>query len=77
MNKITIYDLDNTIVQRANILIEGQGDGRISENDMMELLKLDYKTPEKVETLLYIYSNYTLTENAKKILLTNIIITNN
>lgn len=43
---------------------------------MMELLKLDYTTPEKIETLLYIYSNYTLTDNAKKILLTNIIISN-
>ena len=76
MEQKNIFELDKTIVQRANILIEGQGDGRISENDMIELLKLDYNTPEKVETLLYIYSNYTLTDNAKKTLLTNIIISN-
>ena len=69
-----IYKLDNVIINRANILIEGQGDGRISEKDMIELLKLDYTSLDKIETLLYIYNTYTLTESAKKLLLSNIYI---
>lgn len=74
MEQKIVYQLDTIILQRANILIEGQGDGRISEDDMIELLKLEYKTPEKIETLLYIYNNYILTESAKKLLLTSIVI---
>ena len=64
--------MDNSIIEKANLLIRGQGDGRISEEDMNELLKeiltkYDSQiTNEQVETLIYVYTNYNLTEPAKK-----------
>ena len=57
---------DKSIIKSANSLIEGQGDGRISEHDMEELLKFEYNTYVQMDTLLHIVNTYKLTEPARK-----------
>ena len=66
--------LDENILNRAKLLVEGQGDGRISEADMIELLKLEYKDPIQLETLLYIVQTYKLTTTAKRKFLSSLTI---
>ena len=56
---------DDSIIKKAYHLIEGQGDGRISKEDMRELLKIDLDTPEKMETMLHILTTYNVTSTAK------------
>lgn len=56
---------DEDIIKKADNLIEGQGDGRISKEDMRELLKIDLDTPEKMETMLHILTTYNVTSTAK------------
>ena len=62
--------MDNCILQKANSLVKGQGDGRISEDDIKQILNLLLHSSEisnkKIETLLYIYTNFNLTDTAKK-----------
>ena len=63
--------MDNTIIDKANSLVKGQGDGRISEADIKQILNLVLKSEipdENIETLLYIYTNYNLTDVAKKLI---------
>ena len=69
-------NLDSELMQAANLLISGQGDGRISNSDMELLLKYDYNTNIKKNTILYIYNNMKLTDGAKDILLEKISIIN-
>ena len=69
-----IVRLDENILNRAKLLVEGQGDGRISEADMIELLKFEYKDPKQLETLLYIVQTYKLTSTAKRKFLSSITI---
>ena len=66
--------LDENIINRAKLLVEGQGDGRISEADMIELLKFEYKDPNQLETLLYIVQTYKLTATAKRKFLSSLTI---
>ena len=56
---------DDTLIQKADFLIKGQGDGRISKEDMQELIKNNLDSPEKIETILYILTNYNVTSCAK------------
>ena len=69
-------NLDSELMQAANLLVSGQGDGRISNSDMELLLKYDYNTNIKKNTILYIYNNMKLTEGAKEMLLEKISIIN-
>ena len=59
-------EYEQTIINSANSLLEGQGDGRISEKDMTFLLNQEYTTSKQIYTLLHIYNTYNLTEPAKK-----------
>lgn len=65
-------NLDSEIIQAANLLVSGQGDGRISNNDMELLLKYDYNNNTKKNTILYVYNNMNLTQGARDILLDKI-----
>ncbi len=59
---------DRELLDNANRLVQGKGDGRISEKDIKELfdMALDSKNVTKVEqqTLSYIKDNFNLTEKA-------------
>jgi hypothetical protein len=65
---------DKKLLDIANEKITGQGDGRISENDMQELLKniLDRNEITTIEylTILYIIKNYNITQQALEVLAT-------
>ncbi len=54
------------ITQKAEELIKGRGDGRISVDDMKKILSLNYNTVEKVKELLEIYEKFNLTDAAKE-----------
>ena len=56
---------NNIVIKRANELIKGRGDGRISVNDINEIFSLDYSNIENVNNLFHVYNNYNLTESAK------------
>lgn len=60
-NAKTVYDL-------ACASISGQGDGRISQSEMEKLIKYSNKNIdlETINVLFHIYSNFKLTEPAKK-----------
>ena len=55
-----------SITQKAQELIKGRGDGRISVDDMKYLLSLNYNSIENVKELLQIYKNFNLTDAAKE-----------
>ena len=61
-----IQDYDKSILKCADSLIEGQGDGRISEHDMVELLKLEYNNSIQINSILHIVNTYKLTEPSRK-----------
>lgn len=65
---------DNSLIELANELVKGQGDGRISGQDMVKILGKDITSQEQKETLIYILNNYKLTECAKNVLLSRIVI---
>ena len=65
---------DNSLIELANELVKGQGDGRISGQDMVKILGKELTSQEQKETLIYILNNYKLTECAKNVLLSRIII---
>lgn len=54
------------ITQKAQELIKGRGDGRISVDDMKKILSLNYDSVEKVKELLQIYEKFNLTDTAKE-----------
>ena len=54
------------IIGKAQELINGRGDGRISVDDMKIMLSLDYDSVEKVRALFHIYENFNLTDPAKE-----------
>ena len=60
---------DRTLLLLADNLIKGRGDGRISENDMIQLIKSSYDnnviTNYEKDTLFYIANNYNITNKAK------------
>jgi OOP family OmpA-OmpF porin len=60
---------DRTLLLLADNLIKGRGDGRISENDMLQLIKSSYDnnviTNCEKDTLFYIANNYNITNKAK------------
>lgn len=60
------------MIKQADLLVQGQGDGRISEKDMAQLLNNDLTTDTNKETLIYIITHYNLTETGKKKLLNSI-----
>lgn len=64
--------LDIKIMDAAKLLVSGQGDGRISNSDMELLLKYDFDTNLKKNTLLYIYNNMNITDSARNMLLDKI-----
>ena len=63
---------DRSLLLLAENLVKGQGDGRISEEDMKKLVKnaLDNQLITSCEksTLIYIVDNFNVTEKAKKLL---------
>ena len=63
---------DKKLLEIADEKIKGQGDGRISENDMQELLKniLDRNEITTIEylTIFYIIKNFNITEPALEVL---------
>ena len=65
---------DNSLIELANELVKGQGDGRISGQDMVKILGKELTSQEQKETLIYILNNYKLTECAKNVLLSRIVI---
>jgi hypothetical protein len=75
-NKVSYYkvidglNFDAALLETADELIKGQGDGRISIEDSNKLLLkiFDGGTITKVEgrTILYILKNYKLTEEASR-----------
>ena len=75
-NKVSYYkvidglNFDSAILETANELVKGKGDGRISIDDSNKLLLkiFDGRTITKVEgrTILYILKNYKLTEEASQ-----------
>ena len=75
-NKVSYYkvidglNFDAALLETADELIKGQGDGRISIEDSNKLLLkiFDGRTITKVEgrTILYILKNYKLTEEASQ-----------
>ena len=75
-NKINYYkvidglNFDSGFLNMADVLIKGQGDGRISIDDSNKLLTkiFDGGTITKVEcrTILYILKNYKLTNEASQ-----------
>ncbi|MEK6782260.1 MAG: hypothetical protein AABY93_11165 [Bacteroidota bacterium] len=60
--------LDNKIIDQANLLVEGAGDGRISNNDAKVLLNLvldsNVITDVEKDTIEYIFENYKWTSSA-------------
>ena len=60
------HTFDQSVLDCANSLIKGQGDGRISEHDMDVLLNLEYESSEQMATLLHIFNTFKLTDPAKK-----------
>jgi hypothetical protein len=82
-NKINYYkvidglNFDAALLNMADELIKGQGDGRISIDDSNKLLLkiFDGGTITKVEcrTILYILKNYKLTTEASQNFLDNLI----
>ena len=58
----------------ADILTQGQGDGRISESDMAQLLNYECDEISKIKDLFQIYTNYNLTDSAKELLYKSLII---
>jgi hypothetical protein len=70
MTKFTAVNTD--MIKMADLLVQGQGDGRISEKDMVQLLSQDLTIDENKETLIYIITNYNLTETGKTKLLKSI-----
>jgi len=74
-NDTECYQLDVQLIAKAHELIHSQGDGRISVADITELAKEDYSSPDKVETLLYLYKTLNFTNAAKKYLFNAIKIT--
>lgn len=52
--------------EKAQELIKGKGDGRISVDDMKILLSFNYDSVEKVKALFHIYENFKLTDSAKE-----------
>jgi|TARA_Y100000389_G_C17356818_1_gene461559 hypothetical protein len=75
-NKVSYYkvvdglNFDAALLETADELVKGQGDGRISIEDSNKLLLkiFDGRTITKVEgrTILYILKNYKLTEEASQ-----------
>ena len=67
---------DRCLLLLAENLVKGQGDGRISEEDMKKLLESardgNRITDYEKETLYYIYNNMKCTDKAKKYLDINI-----
>ena len=63
---------DRSLLLLADNLVKGQGDGRISEADMVKLLKsaMDSNRITECEkkTLLFITKQYNTTDNAKEYL---------
>jgi len=63
---------DKKLLEIADEKIKGQGDGRISENDMQELLKniLDRNEITTIEylTIFYIIKNFNITQPALEVL---------
>tara|TARA_B100001758_G_C18352718_1_gene580825 strand:- start:469 stop:696 length:228 start_codon:yes stop_codon:yes gene_type:complete len=68
---------DCKLIDQANELIKGQGDGRLSGKDMALLLENEITSDEQKETLMHIITNYKLTESAKTVLLSRIMISKN
>lgn len=64
--------VNQEMIKQADLLIQGQGDGRISEKDMAQLLNNDLTIDANKETLIYILTHYNLTETGKKKLLNSI-----
>ena len=56
----------DTIIEKAQELIKGRGDGRISVDDIKIILSFNYDSLEKVKALFHIYENFNLTEPAKE-----------
>ena len=54
------------MIDLANELVKGRGDGRISEADMNIILENELTSEEEIKTLFYIYANYNLTDSAKE-----------
>jgi hypothetical protein len=75
-NKVSYYkvidglNFDSSLLETADKLIKGQGDGRISIDDSNKLLMkiFDGRNITQVEcrTILYILKNYKLTEEASQ-----------
>lgn len=65
-NDAECYQLDVQLISKAHSMTHSQGDGRISVADITALVNEDCSTPEKVETLLYLYKNLNFTNAAKK-----------
>ena len=63
---------NNNIVIKARELIEGRGDGRISNNDVGILLNYDYDNIENIRALFYVYDNFNLTNSAKTVFINEI-----
>ena len=64
MVEFTVKNTD--IINYANELVKGQGDGRISQKDIdMLFSKFTFDTPDNLESLIYIVTNYNLTHSAK------------
>jgi len=63
---------DRSLLLLAETLIKGQGDGRISENDMKKLYESacdgNKITPYEKDTLYHIYNNFKCTSSAKEYL---------
>lgn len=61
---------DRSLLLLADNLVKGQGDGRISDNDMMKLIKSaednNVITVCEKNTLYYIVKNYNTTDKAKQ-----------
>jgi len=74
-NDIECYQLDVQLIAKAHVLTHSRGDGRISVADITSLVKEDYSTPDKVETLFYLYKTLNFTNAAKKYLFKAIKIT--
>lgn len=53
------------IIEKAQELVKGRGDGRISLDDMKIILLFQYDSLEKIKQLLHIYQHFNLTEPAK------------
>ena len=68
---------DCKLIDQANELIKGQGDGRLSGKDIALLLENEITSDEQKETLIHIITNYKLTESAKTVLLSRIMISKN